>query len=269
MRKKKRYTIDELNAYKVAYGRPLAKEDYFFSIVLPGLFGGGLTFLLLNNWWVMVPVVFMYAFYGYRVLFPLNIQRFYLHKAYEQRNRFLNNLTQLLSDQTLSWFVALQRASERCEGEFRSDLDDLLVRLHDASEVQRHQFFKQFMTKYAHDVIFYLYMEQIETIACEGRTNIDMLRDIKTYHNQLRKRTKGFIERKKKLLAQVQVGVLLSSLFIGVLHVVPLGIDGYVTHFAYTPVGWITSGLYLVVLSFQLHQVLKSFYDDEIMEVTG
>lgn len=267
MAKKKRYTIDELNAYKVAYGRPIAREDYVLNLLLPAFFGGGMTFLLLNKWWISLPVACIYAFYGYRVLLPLNVHRFYRHKAFDQRNRFINNLTQLLSDPTVSWFVALQRASERCEGEFRDDLDQLLVSLQDASSAEIGEHFRTFTQKYHQDVVFSLYMEQVETIAIEGRTGIAMLRDIKTYHNYLREQTKQFIQQKKRVVAQGQLCLLLSVLFLGAFHYFPMGFDNYLNSFAYAPVGWVTSGLYLLVLTLLLHQVCRQFYDDEVMEV--
>ncbi|EAE0901554.1 hypothetical protein [Enterococcus faecalis] len=266
--KKKRYAIDELNAYKIAYGRPIAKEDYFLNIVLPACFGSAMIFLLLNSWLLMVLVGLGYAFYGYRVLFPLNIRRFYMHKAFDQRNRFINNLTQLLSDPTMSWFIALQRATERCEGEFREDLDQLLVELQEASSNEISQHFQRFAEKYNNDVVFSLFIEQVETVALEGRTNIDMIRDIKTYHNQLREQTKQFMKRKKRIVDQLVLYVIMSSAILLIFHFFPLGYEVYLKSFAHSLIGWITSGLYMLVLTLHLHKSCHCFYDDEIMEVT-
>lgn len=268
MKKKQRLGIDELNAYKMAYGRPIAKEDYAVNVVLPACFGGALVFLLLNTWWLACLVGVVYAIYGYRVLLPQNIQRFYLHKAFDQRNRFMNNLTQLLADPSLSWFVALQRASERCEGEFRADLEQLLVHVQEASTYELGAFFRAFSDKYAKDVVFTLFVEQLETIALEGRTNIDMIRDIKTYHNQLRERTKHFVARKKRVIDQLKLYLLMSGGIVGLFHVFPLGFANYLHSFAYTPIGWVTSGLYMGALTWALHKSCVYFYDDEVMEVT-
>ncbi|MBD9844898.1 hypothetical protein IHP33_04085 [Enterococcus faecalis] len=265
--KKKRYAIDELNAYKVAYGRPIAKEDYFLNIVLPALFGGGVIFLLLNNVWLVLVVACFYAFYGYRVLFPLNVKRFYSHRAFDQRNRLINNLTQLLSDPTMSWFVAFQRASERCEGELRQDIDQLLANLQDASSEELSNHFRLFGKKYETDVVFSLFMEQIETIALEGRTNIMMIQDIKNYHNQIREKTKRFVGRKKKVIEQIVLYLFLSGVILEILHFFPLGYTAYLESFAHSPIGWVMSGVYLCLLTVLLHKVCQNFYDDEIMEV--
>ena len=45
-KKKKILTIDELNAYKIAYGSPLKRKELFFSLMIPFVVAFFYTFIL-------------------------------------------------------------------------------------------------------------------------------------------------------------------------------------------------------------------------------
>ncbi len=266
-KKRRRLSLDELNAYKRAYGRPLQAKDYGQTVFFPALIGGGLTFLLLHQWLIALFFAFLFGWFGYAVLLPKNVLRFYEHQALIQRNRWMNNLTQLFSDGEMSWFQGIQLANQRTEGAFREDLDQLLATLYDAPAKERSQAFQVFQKKYDKDVIFRMYLEQVEILALEGRHSIETLKDINHYHNQIKECQRQFVHQKKIIARQFLVyGTLILGILL-LLQFFPLGFSVYYHAFASTWVGWITSGLFLLTTWYLLARGTFYYFDDAVMEV--
>lgn len=265
--KKVSLSLEELKAYRQAYGRPLQLKDYGQTLLFPALIGGGLTFLLLHQFVVALGMGILWGFYGYRVLLPKNVLRFYHHQALIQRNRWMNSLTQLYSDSGMSWFQGLTLATEQIEGEFREALDRWLASLYDATAEERASLFHEFQAQYGKDVIFRMYLEQVEILAQEGRTSIETLKDINRYHNQLKQCQRTFMHQKQLILRQLFLyGGLIAGILI-LLQFFPLGPSIYQAAFASQLVGWLTSGLFLVTICFLMTRGAFYYFDDEVMEV--
>ncbi|EJQ86876.1 hypothetical protein IGW_05268 [Bacillus cereus ISP3191] len=265
-KKKKFVNAEEINAFKAAYGKPLAKKDYVRHAAVPGLVVGGFSFLLLYIWWLSLILGCIGALYGLKVLMPKIIKRAYERDSFRERNKFVNNMTSLLANDSQTLLTSLGRASDRSQGELREDLKILIANLMGADQEQVIQAFKQLSNKYREDIIFDQYLEQLETCVIEGRTNLDTLKDIKSYHNEIKEKKDDY-ERKKeghlkdmKMLCGVIVVFVLAITF-------SFSFDTYITAFAKHPIGWITGGIYMTLMFVFFKSFTAYLFDDSIMEV--
>ncbi|UYX55857.1 hypothetical protein M3Y14_32015 (plasmid) [Bacillus thuringiensis] len=265
-RKKKFVNAEEINAFKVAYGKPLNKKDYLRHAAIPGLVTGVFSFLLLYIWWLSLILGLLGAVYGLKVLMPKIIQRAYEKDSFRERNKFVNNMTSLLANDSQTILTSLNRASDRAQGELREDLKILMANILGADQTQVIQAFKQVSNKYREDITFDQYLEQLETCVLEGRTNLETLKDIKTHHNETKEKKDDY-DRKKtghlkdmKMLCGVIVVFVLAITF-------SFGFDTYITAFAKHPIGWITSGIYMSLMFLFFKSFTTYLFDDSIMEV--
>lgn len=260
------YNIDEIKAYRVAYGKSLGSKDYAKYIVIPGLILATLSLLILYNGWVSGVMFIMGCIYGWRVILPRSIRREYERKAFNQRNKFLNNITQVLTDDSQTVLMALDKVIPRASGEFKEDLKTFYAILIGANNNQIRDAVMWICDKYDDDVVFIQYMEQLETAMIEGKNNVDTLKDIKTYHNDIRKKQEQFEQgkaahfRDMKQLAFITV-ILLVALALS------FGFSTYLEAFARHPVGYVTGGIYIFAILFFLRQFVGYFFDDSVMEV--
>ncbi|HDR7527025.1 MULTISPECIES: hypothetical protein [Bacillus cereus group] len=265
-KKKKFVNAEEVNAFKVAYGKPLNKKDYLRYAAVPGLVTGVFSFLLLYIWWLSLILGVLGAVYGLKVLMPKIVKRAYERDSFRERNKFVNNMTSLLANDSQTLLTALSRASDRAKGELREDLKILMANILGADQTQVIQAFKNLSSKYHEDITFDQYLEQLETCVLEGRTNLETLKDIKTHHNETKEK-KDEYERKKeghlkdmKMLCGVIVVFVLAITF-------SFGFKTYITAFARHPIGWITSGIYMSLMFFFFKSFTTYLFDDSIMEV--
>ncbi|PFT09229.1 hypothetical protein COK59_09005 [Bacillus thuringiensis] len=265
-KKKKFVNAEEINAFKVAYGKPLNRKDYLRYAIIPGLVTGVFSFLLLYIWWLSLILGCIGALYGLKVLMPKVIKRAYERDSFRERNKFVNNMTSLLANDSQTLLTSLGRASDRSQGELRADLKILYASVMGADQEQVLQAFKQMSNKYRDDITFDQYLEQLETCVLEGRTNLETLKDIKTHHNEMKEKKDDY-ERKKeghlkdmKMLCGVIVVFVLAITF-------SFGFKTYITAFARHPIGWITSGIYMTLMCFFFKSFTTYLFDDSIMEV--
>lgn len=263
---KNRVNIDQMVAFKRAYGGTLGRRDYLKYVLLPGL--GCLFFstIVLYNPIISISATVIGMFYGWRVLMPKSIQKAYEQESMIQRNKFINNLTQILTDDTKTVNKALSMAKVRAKGEFKDDLTRLEAGLFGADISQIQDAMQEITDKYTDDVIFLQYMEQLETAAIEGRTNMDTLKDIKVYHNQMK--TKQDLYEKKKLIhvGDMKTMMIFITMFIFML-TYPFGFSMYLTAFAHNWTGYVFGGLYLVVEWFFFNQFMNFLFDDSVVSM--
>ena len=266
---KKRYTIDELRAFKLAYGRPIQREDYLINILLPALLAGGMTHLLLHYLWLTIIMTLVGALYGYLVLFPANIKRFYERRSFEQKNNFVNTVTQILMAPNVSIFAALQDVIDLTEGDFKEQLTQLVSQLLDSPEQEYHLFFEEFKLPYEKDVIFCQYIDILETIAIEGSDNSESLKKSTSFHNDIKEFQQKLEVSKAKTLSYMKTGQLIITAAIFFCHfkIEPLTFDNYVKYFSHSPIGWITYSIYALGMAIILTSFSKAYFDGDVMEV--
>jgi len=265
-KKKNFININELNAYKVAYESKLQAKDYLFYVGVPAFGFGIFSFILLYYWWFSLFMIGIGTLYGLSYFLPKSIKKQYSDHSFNQRNKFINNMTQLLTDSSKTVQRALLTASERADGEFQMDINVLQARLMGADNYRIGDGFSELSEKYESDIIFVQYLEQLETAMLEGRTNIDTLKDIKAYHNDMKRKQNDYEKKKQghlkdmKMLAMVIVFFILAITF-------SFGFKTYVNAFAHHFTGWITIGIYLTLMGSFFKKFSKYLFDDSIMEV--
>ncbi len=265
-KKKKIISVDELNAYKVAYGKPLRTKEYFIYVGIPALVLGGLSFILVYYLLVGLILGAIGAVYGFKVILPKSVQKQYEAESFRQRNKFVNNMTQILTDENKTVIRGLSVAKERAEGEFKEDMDKLHARLYSADNSQIRKGYENLVKKYGDDVIFVQYLEQLETATIEGRTNLETLKDIKSYHNDMKKKQLSYESEKKAHMQNMQtLCALIIALIISIQ--VSYGFGQYVEMFAHNIIGWVTSALYMFLMTNYFKKFLSYIFDDSILEV--
>ncbi|MEK5368012.1 hypothetical protein NSS76_19425 [Bacillus sp. FSL R5-0654] len=265
--KKKVYTLDELNAYKKAYGKPIERAELILSLLKPFIVVFVFSYLLLHYWLVSGILGVLAMFYGYRVMIPQSIKRVYNSNAFTERYHFITSLTQILSNQDKTMLTALKTVAKRANGQFKKDLLELQLSLKGATSEQIVEAFEKFSERYKDDVIFDLYVEQLTTATIEGRTNIDTIKSIKTLYTQLKAKQEDFLNRKKRATYEFRFITMISLVLVISISVYPFGLEQFVNVYAHQPVGWITSSIYLALFGLFFHSYHKRLGDDEIMKV--
>lgn len=264
--RKRRYTLDEYSALKTAYGKPYTRKDMFITLLKPFLFISIFTYLVCYYWWLSLIYGVLAVIYQYRRINTLNVKREYEEKAFNERNKFINNLTQILTNPTTTTLDGLIDVKDRTEGEFNNDITVLLTRLSDSTPAKIHDAFEKFKSRYQRDVVFIQYVDQIETALIDGRNNIEILKDIRSFHNEVKKKRDYFLRLKQTRTKnfKVIIGILLAAI---IAMTVSMGASKYIDSYAHSPIGWISNTLFLggIFLIFRSH--LKKQEDDEVMEI--
>lgn len=260
--------IDELNAYQVAYGDPLGYKDYFKFIGLPGLALAGLSFIIMYTWWFSLIMATIGGIYGVKVVLPKSVDKRYQSLSFTQRNMFLNNMTQILTDEGKTINQALDTVRRRATGEFKEDLDQLQARVLGANEKQIQEAIKFLTDKYEKDIIFIQYVEQLETAMIEGRTNIDTLKDIKNYHNDIKKKQQLYEREKDRRLNDLKNITIAMVGFVLAASLLLLGLDEYIRLFTSSWIGWITSLIFLFLQISFYSEFFTYYFDDSVTEIS-
>lgn len=265
-KKSKSFTVDELRAYRVAYGGKLGAKDYVTFVGVPAGLFGLFSFLLLYNIWVTLGCMIVGTIYGVKFLLPRSVRKQYEAEGFNQRNKFLNNITQVLTDDNKTVLMAIKKVTVRSSGEFKEDLKRFHAMLIGADNERIRDAVVWFGDRYDDDIIFMQYLEQLETAMLEGKTNIDTLKDIKTYHNDIKKKQDHYERAKNGHLNDMKQLVIITGILIISL-AVSFGFETYLSSFARHPIGYVSSGLYLLLLMMFFKQFVGYLFDDSVMEI--
>ena len=259
-------SIDEMNAYRVAYSKKLGTSDYFRTIVLPGLGFGAFFYFLLFYWWIGLIMFLVGCYIGWRFILPASVTRDYKEKSFLERNRFLNNMTMLMFNPNNTLDKALISATDRANGELKADFSRLLSNMHVSGQDEIRDVFRQLERQYVNDIPFSQYIEQLEIIQTEGKLSPDSLENLKSFHNDLKRKQEYYNNQKVAKLRSFWVFPMFAVMSL-VLVERMFGFKEYLNNVAHGPVGWVTAviiaagGIYAVI------KLLRTFYDDDIMSL--
>lgn len=267
-RRKNRVSVDELNAYNSAYGDDLKNKDYFSYVILPGILFAAFGTILLYNPIVSILMLVIGVAYGWLFFLPKSVRKNYDKMAFDQRNKFINNMTQVMTDSSKTVLEALAAVVPRADGEFKDDLMRLQAGVFGSNKDGTKMAFKEISDKYEDDIVFTQYMEQVETATIEGNSNSETLKDIKEYHNQMKVKQEDYEKQKKAHLDDMKVMAFTIVAFILAL-TFSFGFETYLSAFAHTIVGYITCGLYLGILSIFVKQFSTYLFDDNVTSISS
>lgn len=259
-------SAEEVSALKSKYGEPLNRDDYIKYVVSVGVLCMAYGVVTTYYWFVAVILFVLGCLYGYRKVLPSVIEQDYFMNSMNERDVFIVNMTQILSDKSKTINSALQRASDRAKGELYNDLRVLLAKTASGTREEVHNAYKDIRDKYAQDMSFGQFMEQLETISLEGKSNLETLKELKSQHNSMVKKQNEFTLKKDESWKGVKrmVGIGLVAI------VVMESAFGFKTSFeAYcrAPSGWITSLLFVGMTFYFLNAFRKIYFDDDIMSL--
>jgi len=262
-KKKNKVTIDELNAYNTAYGDELGKKEFFTYVILPGFLFCFFATILLYQWVFSLIMFLGGVLYGWMFFLPKSIKKNYEKVSFQQRNNFINNMTQVMTDPNKTVSMGLNEVAKRAEGEFQDDLLRLQASLFGSNHSDIKEAFYEISSKYEDDVVFTQYMEQIETAALEGTGNAETLKDVKVYHNQMKEKQQNYEKLKQGHLGDMKVMAFTITVFILAL-TFSFGFDTYISAFARSLPGYITVGVYLTVIAIFFKQFSTYLFDDSV-----
>lgn len=261
------WSIDELNAYREAYGNPLMKKEIFTILVVPFMVCFFAVYVLTYYWWLSLIGGIVGVAYGYIVMMRINVERVYQQEAINQRNRFVNTMTAMLSNLGEPVIKALKWCSDEgiAKGEFKKDIDQLISVLMDSGPQEVKAAFTSLKEKYKRDFVFGQYIENLIIITLEGRNNIDKLKELASWHNDVLEVRNEFIQRKVGYKKEFIRTTMYPLIIVGVLTFIDF--DQYIRYYAHNYVGWIASAILLFALASFFHSLQKKLADDEVMEV--
>jgi len=266
-RSKKYFDATELEAMQKSYGKALTFGDYKKYVLTAVIFTAGFATLLFHNLIITVITGFFGAVYGFKVIMHYSITRSYQMNSLYERQKFINSLTQILTDDQKITLGAIELANSRTKGELNEDINILQARIEGAHRSQIQHAFEALRQKYANDILFGQYLEQIETALTAGRaSDIETIKQQKTYHNDTVKNTEEFLKIKEGHYAGIK---LITGIIATLIVMVMFSFGFHVYHEALTRtiVGNIFGGVFYAILLFLMHSFYKIYFDDEVMSV--
>lgn len=264
-KKKKRFSIEDMQAKEEAYGHKLTVNSVIQMILSYSVAVFAFSYLLYSNMLVALILFGIACLLVLIFILPKEIEVKYYRRGLAQRNKCLNILTQVLSSHDSTLGYAMDFTSKRVTGEFSEDLKRLTSIIMTSYDRKRlHEGFKQLTDKYKDDVIFCQYFEQIETVAYEGEYNIDVFQSLKSYHNDTFSIQNDYIKARKNNRTTVFSTTAIVFVLCLVL-ALSNGYEQYVKVFSHSMIGMGTSSLFLLLYAFVLVRFFKYYYDEPIM----
>lgn len=270
-KRKKRYDINELNAYATAYGGPIGRKDYLMYVGLPAVVAAGFTFILYYSIIVSIVAFVVGVLYGLWFMLPNMTRRKYFLASLYERGRYVRLLTQIATNKDKSMLTVLYEATERLNknGELYKEMMDLVANIGTDITQENVQFqFKIIRDKYVIDPTFCQFLEQVETGLLNGNNNVDTLQEIEFYHSENRRNLENFIKIKDSHIGGYKsiVGLVI---FLTVIASYSIGIQDYIAGFSRTWVGAVFGGIFLGGNVFFFMQIMKFYFDDDVTSMGG
>lgn len=264
--------IEELHALNSAYGERIRNKEVMSLIGFPALVLGLLTFLLTYRWWTPLIAIVVGGFWGYKSILPKVIQRRYDYQSLIARNQFLNNLTQIMTNQNRTVLQSIESTISRSRGELQDELKRLTGTLKLGSDQESVRIYlKEFGNKYQEDRILSQYLEQLETLIFEGKRNTDVLHSLCEQHNKMLTKRQEFFDIKDVFLRGVRLLISLMVVLILMFHASSYLLNGdldmYISGYTHSVMGYLTVPLFLVVFSLTLKAFFDKFFDDSVTEL--
>lgn len=267
MAKKVKMSIKDMDAKEQLYGSRLTKGRA--ARIIMGYEIGVIVFTYIlygpNNLLWMAGWMAVAALYIVRRLLPRKVESDYQRRGENQRNRFVNYVTQSMTTTNANITNALKDASKKLDGEFRLELESLIaVMMSSQSFDETHKAFKKIQHKYEHDIYFVLFMEQVETVYHESVYHIETFNTFKDSHNTVLMKEKEFIQKKAQIQKNM-VTMLGISCFTNAVCLMASGYDKYLKVYANSIGGIVVSTIYMVALALIVNGFYKRFYDDDVL----
>ncbi|GED65582.1 hypothetical protein [Lysinibacillus fusiformis] len=260
---KGKISINELNAIQTSYSDKLSFKHFLTYLGIPAAIFAVFTHIIFFNYFLTLATMCFGLLYGLLKHLPNMVKKNHYHKSYIERNRFINNCTNLIGNEHVSFLSILEKLIPRLNGELYNDITVLLAKLTSANKELAEKAFDEIVKKYEEDVIFGQFFEQLETAHLEGRPNIETFKELKEQHNAFILQQDEFQVEKGTFITTVMVTAFLVLIIIGLL-VFSYSIEIYLDAYAYTTIGMIFNSLFLVLIYLFFNRTMNFLYDDSL-----
>lgn len=267
--KKRRQTIQDLNAFATAYGNAIGRREYINDILLPGLvlaILGSLT----AKWYAILIMFVIGAMFGRFVLMPRDVQRSYENASLAERGRFMLAAAQISTNTEKTMLMVLREATDRLNhnGELYKEFSRLCARLSllDVSAVTVQPQFRYLLDKYSDDVNFCLFLEQLETGVINGNSQPEVLIEVERYHKNMRFMRDNFMNMKNSRLNDLKMNTVFSWFVVATL-VMVFGIKKYMFLLNTYPVTQIANIAFILSQCMIFTRFNTVYWDDDITSI--
>lgn len=269
MPKRRLKSITELNAIEQLYGSTLTPARIMRMISTFEIITIAFSYLLYMSIPITIVWVLLTALGVYAAIIPRHVQNDYYNKAMNERNKFINLITQGLSTKNANVLNVLTRNIDNLSGEFGNDMRVLTARLlSETEDEQKRKAFKEVSDKYHDDIYFDLFIEQLETAYYETQYNIETFETFKESHNTVLSKMREFqavkkVHQKQLFVVTGIVWVLLAITAWSVLR----SFDRYMLSYAHSIAGYIASTLFFIAMFIVYNKFYRMYYDDEVTSI--
>lgn len=225
---------------------------------------------VLSLWREIIPFL-VGLIYGWKVILPKRIRQEYNMKALEERNAAINLLTQSLLDTTRPSVYALQTARDNTHGKLKDDFRLLAsVVSKRESDASIEEAFRVMINEYSDDVLFGLFLEQVQTYIIEGDMEPNTFENIKKQHNAMFNETtllKGHQEEYHKALMSLWYMVAGVGVFTVVIVASMMTFGAFIKNYWAAPVGIGTMVIYGAAALALYNGFMKRYFDSDLMSL--
>lgn len=207
--------------------------------------------------------------FGRYKLYPKVVERGYRSRQYDEKNRFINGLTQLLTSESRSVYDCLVTTQKRAGGQFGKDLERFTYALRDADVDKTVIVFNEFTSRYRDDLIFVQFMDQIRITYTEGRNNLVTIQQLKDWHGQVKTKQFEFLAAKNRVVSNYKRNYILVFGVILFLHTVPMPWLMYAATFGNTNVGIVMAVVYVAVNYIIIKRLVDTYFDDNVLSTSN
>lgn len=267
---KKRWTIESLDAKERAYGRQVNKKTIFKTTAVITFYSALSVALFVGptHWYLAVAGAIFGFFYGFRRLLPMQVNQRYYEDGYQQRHEALSTLTQGMLDVNKLPQQVIRMARMQAQGEFYDDLLklELAVTRYENDQTVTDAF-QEISDKYADDVTFGFFMEQMNVAVTRGDRAKDSFSELNEDHILSYEQ---YLGHKKDRLARKKLFAILFNLILGIQAIlIYVGVSASnwadFNKIYFGKFGFIIGAVYLAIILWQKYTFDKHFDDVSVM----
>lgn len=263
---KTKTNLQTLNAKAQLYGNKVTPTTVFRTMFSYELIILAYAVLLFGrkNIIMIALMAIIGAVFVYKGILPYKVDDYYREQSENERNQFMQLVTQEMSSPDASIVYVMQRATDAASGEFYDDMMHLMIKIRQTSNVDVvHPAFQAIREKYKEDTFFCMMMDECETTYFEAQYNADTFRSFLDAHTFMIDRERYYEKAKKDW--QSNLMMLLVFCFFVECAVMMMG--GYTQYqqLWLNIGGFSVSVFFFIVIAKIIRTFYRRFYDNDVM----
>lgn len=261
--------LASLNAQEELYGHKLTVTKILRTILLYEIMVFIYAFVLysIKNWMIILIWLVLAAIYIYTSIIPKQIKFNYETRSEAERNRFINIVTQGMTNENADVIKVLNHAIQSLNGEFKLDMQTLMATIMASNTYrEQHLAFKKLLTKYHDDYYFCRFMEEVETNVHESKYQLATYQAFKDHHNLIMSKEKEF-EAQKKIIQMQMVIMLVALIIVVAISLYSQGYEKFLQIYGTNIVGEICSTIFMITVFIFVKSFFKHKFDTSVTSI--